>query len=171
MNETLGTIFSRRSIRSFTGEPVAETAIETLLRAAMAAPSAGNQQPWHFVVIRDRAVLDAIPSYHPHSQMCCQAPCAILLCADPALQRYPGFWVQDLSAATENLLLAAHALGLGAVWCGIHPDSDREEAFRRHFSLPSAIIPFALVPVGYPSANPEPADRFRIERVHRERWS
>jgi nitroreductase len=115
----LATILERRSIRRFHQWPVADLDLERLLCAAMAAPSAGNQQPWQFVVIRERVILDAIPAIHPNAAMTLEAPLAILVCGDLAGIRYPDSWVQDCSAAAQNLLLAAPSRGLGAVWCGV----------------------------------------------------
>ena len=168
--EALETIFTRRSIRSFSPQPVSPEQIDTLLRAAMCAPSACNQQPWHFVVITDRAALDAIPTIHPHAGMARQVPLAILVCADPRLETCPGYWPQDCSAATENILLAARALGLGSVWTGVYPGEDRIAAFRSFFGLPDAVVPFSFIPIGVPAEPAHAADRYRAERVHRDRW-
>ena len=168
--EMLDLIHARRSIRAYTPEAVSDDDIAEILDAAMAAPSAGNQQPWHFVVIRDRALLAAVPGFHPHARMAPQAPVAILVCGDPALERHAGYWVQDCSAATENLLLAAAAKGLGAVWCGVHPREERVEGFRRLLGLPAQVVPFAFVPIGHPAESKAPARRFNPERVHRDRW-
>ncbi|WP_300523852.1 nitroreductase family protein, partial [Aminiphilus sp.] len=118
-------ILKRRSIRNYTAEPVTEEQIRALLEAGMSAPSAGNQRPWHFVVITDRAIREEIPRLHPYASMVPRAPVVIAVCADPALERYPGYWPQDCAAATENILLSAEAQGLGAVWLGVHPDEDR----------------------------------------------
>ena len=166
----LDAIHTRRSIRKYTDTPVDEVMIETILRAGMAAPSAGNQQPWHFIVITDRARLEAIPAFHPYAKMVAQAPLAILACGDPDGKKWPTFWVQDLSAATQNMLLAARGLGLGTVWVGIYPEQDRMDGFRRLFGLPDNIHPFSLVPVGWPATPFEALDRFRPELVHRETW-
>lgn len=166
----LETILTRRSIRKFSKRLINEKDIEVLLRAAMAAPSAGNGQPWHFVVITERSLLNSISDLHPHAAMCRQAPAAILVCADPALEKHQGFWVQDLSAATQNILLAAHDLGLGAVWVGIHPRSDRQEAFQQLLKLPAGIIPFALIPFGDPAEKVGPAERYDTSRIHRNAW-
>jgi nitroreductase len=117
--DTLTAIRTRRSIRAYTAEPVSEEMIETLLAAAMQAPSAGNQQPWHFVIIQQRALLDALDEAMPYGKMLHQAALAVVVCAEAALDVRGGYWVQDCSAATQNLLLAAHASGLGAVWLGI----------------------------------------------------
>ena len=168
--ELIEAIHTRRSIRKFLARPVPGEMIETILQAAMAAPSAGNQQPWHFIVITDRAKLDAIPAFHPYSKMVLQAPVAILACGDPDGKKWPTFWDQDLSAATQNMLLAARDLGLGTVWVGIYPEKDRMEGFRKLFAIPENIMPFSLVPIGWPDANFERLERFRPELVRRESW-
>jgi nitroreductase len=167
---SLDTIHARRSIRAYTADPVSDAQIETLLRAAMAAPSAGNQQPWRFIVIRDAAKKQAIADIHPYAKMTASAPVAILICGDPSGGRYPAFWPQDCSAATENLLLAVQATGLGAVWCGIYPNDERVAGFRALFNLPEAVIPFALVPLGVPGEQKPPAERFTADFVHYENW-
>jgi len=168
--ELIDAIHTRRSIRKFLAKPVPEEMITILLKAAMAAPSAGNQQPWHFIVITDRAKLDAIPAFHPYSKMVLQAPAAILVCGDPDGKKWPTFWDQDASAATQNMLLAARDLCLGTVWVGIYPEKDRMEGFRKLFAIPENIYPFALVPVGWPDGQFEAVNRFRPELVRRESW-
>lgn len=168
--ETLQAIKTRRSIRKFLDKPVPSDIVREILEAAMFAPSAGNEQPWQFIVFDDRKFLDEVPRICATASMCRQAPLAILVCADSSLEKYPGFWVEDCSAATENLLLAAHALGLGAVWTGIYPLKDRVEAFRRRLSLPEEITPFALVALGYPNEAPAAPRRYREERVHYSEW-
>lgn len=164
------TIFTRRSIRKYDPRPVSDEDVTALLRAAMAAPSAGNEQPWHFIVIRDRKVLDAIPTFHPYAAMVKQVSVAILICGDLRLEKYKGFWVQDCAAAAQNLLLAATARGLGSVWTALHPMEDRVAGMRKLIGLPEEVIPLALVPIGYPAERPSPADRFLQDRVHRDRW-
>lgn len=168
-------IHTRRSIRSFTADPVSESALTEMLRAAMTAPSAGNGQPWHFVVIDDRAVLDAVPDIHPHAAMCRQAPLAIAVVAELALEKFPGFgyWMLDCSAAIENLMLAARGLGLGTVWCGICPRPDRMKGLAELLKLPAGVEAHGLVVVGHPG--PDAAfrrveDRFKPERIHRNGW-
>ncbi len=168
--DILEAIHTRRSIRKFDGRPVAPELVDRLLEAAMAAPSAGNAQPWHFVVVTDRATLDAVPGYHPYAAMCRQAPLAIVVCADPGLEKYPGFWVQDCSAAVQNLLLAARGLGLGAVWTGLYPDAGRMRGTRALLGIPETVMPLALIPVGHTDQACERKDRFRPERVHDGRW-
>lgn len=168
--DTLDIILTRRSIRSFTPQPVDPQLVDQILQAAMSAPSACNQQPWHFVVITDRKALDAIPAIHPNAGMATHAALAILVCADPLIQTCPGYWPQDCAAATENLLLAAHALGLGAVWTGIYPGEERIAAFRELCGLPSHIVPLCLVPIGYPAEPARREERYKAERVHYDRW-
>ncbi len=163
-------IHTRRSVRAFTAEPVGDSALREMLAAAMQAPSAGNEQPWQFVVIDERRVLDEIPLIAPYAPMCRVAPLAILVCGDMREVRHEGYWVQDCSAATENLLLTAHSLGLGAVWTGVHPNPAREAAFRRLLSLPEEVVPMALVVVGVPAELAPPSARFNAARVHRNRW-
>lgn len=167
---TLEAIRSRRSVRNYLGKPLPPELIEELLRAAMSAPSAGNQQPWQFLVINDRRILDSIIGVNPNARMCKEAQAAILVCGDIAKEKYPGFWVQDCSAATQNILLAAHELGLGAVWTGIHPIPERVDGFRQLFKLPDDIIPLCLVPLGFPTKETTSVDRFQMERVHHNTW-
>ena len=163
-------IYNRRSIRSYTDQPVGQDVIEDLLRAAMAAPSAGNQQPWQFVVIDDRRILDAIPEYHEYSAMLKQAPLAIVVCGDARLAKLEGYWAQDCSAATQNLLLAAHASGLGAVWLGVYPREERVAAVRQVLGIPETVVPLNLISIGHPAEEKEPRTQYDESRVHRERW-
>lgn len=163
-------ILARRSIRRYTDRPVPDQVIKELLEAAMSAPSAKDERPWHFVVVRDRKVLDEIPHHHPYAQMLKQAPVAIVVCADLRLDKCDGFWVQDCSAATENILIAAQAKGLGAVWVGIYPVEDRVRAMRRILGMPEHVVPLALVPVGYPAEHKPPANRYDTARIHYDRW-
>ncbi len=168
--DALQAILSRRSIRAYTRQPVADADVADLLAAAMNAPSAGNEQPWHFIVIRDRQRLAMIPRLHPHSRMVPDASAAILVCGDLNLEQHPGFWVQDCSAATQNILIAAHAKGLGAVWLGIYPRPDRVESFKEAFDLPEHVIPFALIPIGYPAEHKTPNNNYDPARVHFDQW-
>ena len=163
-------ILSRRSIRKYAPQPTPERLLKQLLQAAMAAPSAGNEQPWQFVVIDDRKILDEIPKFHPHSAMLSEAPTAILVCGDLKLEKYKGYWVQDCSAATENLLIAAHALGLGAVWLGIYPIEERVREMRRLLGMPEHVVPFSLVPVGHPAERKAAAERYDESRIRRNKW-
>lgn len=163
-------ILSRRSIRRYTSEPVSDDLVEKLLRAAMSAPSAGNEQPWHFVVIRDRKTMERIQEFHPFARMLREAPVAILVCGDPRLEKYGGFWVQDCSAATENILIAANSMGLGAVWLGLYPIDERVEGMRKLLEIPGHVIPLSLVSVGHPAEKKPQADRYDESRIHTEQW-
>jgi nitroreductase len=164
------TILTRRSIRKYTDQPVPDALVTDLLRAAMAAPSAGNQQPWQFVVVRDRAVLEVIATANPYGGPARDAQVAVIVCGDLEREDRPGFWVQDCAAATQNLLLAAHAAGLGAVWCGTYPREERMAPIAAVLGLPEHVIPFAAVPIGYPAERPAPVDRYDPGRVHLDRW-
>jgi nitroreductase len=168
--DALHAILTRRSIREYTARPVPEEVIEQLLKAAMAAPSARNQQPWQFVVIDDRRVLDAIPKYNPNAAMLAHAPLAIAICGDLRLETSEGYWVQDCSAATQNLLLAAHASGLGAVWTGVYPRKDRVDRTKELLGLPDEVIPLNVIAIGYPAEEKEPSQRYNPTRLHRNRW-
>lgn len=168
--ELFEAIHTRRSIRKFEDAPVSDETVREILEAAMNAPSAGNAQPWHFVVVRDRALREAVPSFSPYAGMVAHAPLGILVCAELPLEKYPGYWVQDCSAATQNLLLAAHGKGLGAVWTGVHPMRDREEGFRKLLGLPETVMPLAFVVLGHPAQESGRRDRFRPERIHADRW-
>lgn len=168
--DALEAILTRRSIRHYTPDGVSEDALETVLRAAMAAPSAKNEQPWHFVVVRERSTLDAIPEFHPYAAMLREANLAVIVCGDLRLEASPGRWAQDCSAAIQNMLLAAHALGLGAVWVAAYPDEERETKLRALLNLPEEVIPLAIVPLGVPGEKKQPADRFDRRRIHLNRW-
>ncbi|MCM2466534.1 nitroreductase family protein [Methanoculleus sp. CWC-02] len=163
-------IITRRSVREYTDRPVARETVEKLLAAAMQAPFSGREQPWHFVVIDDPEILSRIPAVSPYAEVRPPAPAAILVCLDLRIPESPDLRVQGCAAATENLLLAAHALGLGAVWTAVYPDPDLMLGFANLFSLPDGVAGFALVTVGYPAARPPPVDRYREERVHHNGW-
>ena len=163
-------ILGRRSIRKFTGEKIPEEAITRFLEAAMAAPSACNQQPWHFVVVEDKKSFDKIMEIQPYTKMLEKASHAIVVCADPELQTCPGFWVQDITAATENLLLAVHALGYGATWCGIYPNDNPVWGIRELLDLPKHIMPLNVIAIGVPDEEKPPNNRYNPERVHHEKW-
>jgi nitroreductase len=163
-------ILTRRSVRKYTDREVPDTVVTDLLRAAMAAPSAQNQQPWQFVVVRDRGLLESLAAAHPYGGMTRDAQVAIVVCGDLTREKSPGFWVQDCAAATENLLIAANAAGLGAVWTGIYPREERVARVGAILGLPDHIVPLAVVPIGYPAEHPAPVDRFEPGRVHVDRW-
>ena len=166
--EFIETIFARRSIRKYESEPVSEADIKTLLEAAMAAPSASNRKPWRFIVVTERQTLDALAEAHPHGKMLFEATLCISVCGD--LTEMERYWVQDCSAATENLLLAAVGLGLGAVWLGVYPKQDRVAAVRQVLDIPEHITPLNLISIGHPAETKEPRTQYDQTRVHRERW-
>jgi len=168
--ETIECILTRRSIRQYTDKPVADEVVIQLLKAAMAAPSSANEQPWQFVVIRDRQMLNLISTIHTYSYMVSQAALAILVCEDPTFEVNIGRGPLDCSAATVNILLSAHSLGLGAVWVGIYPVGERINKIREVLSIPSHVIPISLVSLGYPGEKLLREDRFKQERVHYDRW-
>lgn len=163
-------IYKRRSIRKFTPEPLSESTIFELIKAGMNAPSAGNQQPWHFIIINERKLLEEITKIHPSSKMLHEAPVAILICGDMSLDKHRGFWVQDCSAATENILLKIVDQGYGGVWLGVYPREDRVEGIRKLLKIPKHIIPFSLIAVGHPGEEKEPKNEFKVERIRYNYW-
>lgn len=168
--DILTAIFTRRSVRHFTQEPVSDSDLETLLRAGMQAPSADNGQPWRFVVIDDRLLMDKIPFIHPWSDMMKEAALGILVCGQVVPGEMGEYWQQDCAAATANILLAAHGIGLGAVWLGIAPDAKRMADFSTLVGLPTDVQPLGLIAVGHPAHTYQPADRYDPAKVHINRW-
>ena len=166
-------IMTRTSIRAFLDKPVSDETVEQLLKAAMAAPSAKNSQPWAFVVIRDRALLEKLGNSLPNAKMTATAPVAVVICGvlDKAL---PGeahdYWIQDCAAATENFLLAVHALGLGAVWTGVHPISERIAILKETLRLPEGVEHFCLIPFGWPACPAAVKDKWDPAAVHTDVW-
>lgn len=163
-------ILERRSVRKYTDQPVSEQDIKDLLTAAMAAPSAGNARPWHFIVINDRQTLEEVPKFHQHATTLKQAPVAILVCADQSLEKFKGYWVQDCAAATENILIAATAKDLGTVWMGIYPTDEYIMKIQELLKIPENITPFSLVAVGHAAEDKEPPIRYDQSRVHHNQW-
>ena len=170
----INNIMTRTSIRQYTDEPVSKADIETMLRAGMAAPTAVNRQPWHFVVINSKEKLAELAGDNPRGGMLKKAPLAIVVCGnmDKALPgQGRGFWVQDCSAATENILLAANAIGLGAVWTGLYPDENRAAAVSKVLKLPETYIPLCTIVIGHPAAQPTPKDKWKPENVSYNEFS
>lgn len=160
-------IMTRTSIRQFKAQPVEQDKVDILLKAAMAAPTALNLQPWHFIVINDKETIALLSGKRPTN-----APLMIAVCGDTdktmlpdGSTKLPDFWVEDVSAATENLLLAAHALGLGAVWTGVYPAMDRTAEVANVLNCPQNIVPLAVVRVGYPDESPEPKNKYKEENI------
>jgi len=172
MNSKLDFIFSRRSIRKYQDQAVSEAMITDLLEAAMAAPSAVAKDPWHFIVVRNRETLGKMAEIMPHNKMLHQAPVAIIVCGDltKAHLQMESYMLQDLSAAVENILLGAKALGLGSCWLGVHPREDRQAGIRQLFALPEQIIPMCGIAIGWPAEEPAARTRYQAERVHQEKW-
>lgn len=168
--DAMEAILSRRSIRRYTDKPVPEEVITELLKAAMSAPSASNEQPWHFVIIDDRHILDEIPTFHPNSHMLKDASLAVAVCGDLNQQMVSGYWVQDCSAATQNILIAANALGLGAVWLGLFPREERAKTAQKLLGLPEHVMPLCFISIGYPAEKKPPSERYDESRVHRNHW-
>lgn len=166
-------IMTRTSVRAYTDQPVSDELLDTVLRAAMAAPTAGNKQPWRFVVIRDPQTKAYISDNFNSMTMVKDAQVAVVVCGD-VNATFDGdgrdYWIQDASAATENLLLAAHACGLGAVWCGVYPLPDRVQQFSELLQLPDSILPLNCIAIGYPSGQTTPKDKWKPEYIHYDTW-
>jgi len=172
VNEKLGFIFERRSIRVYSPGEVDEPTVQDLLAAAMAAPSAAGKNPWHFVVVRKRQTLSCIARVLPNGEMLANAALGIAVCGDleVAHDHQLSYLLQDCAAAIENLLLAAHILGLGACWLGVHPRAERIKSIREILALPTTVIPVACVSVGYPGESKEPRATYNPNCVHSEVW-
>lgn len=166
----LDCIMTRTSVRAYTDRQVPDSVVETLLRAGMAAPTAGNKQPWRFVVVQNRAVLDTLAGVDQYAAFLKMAPLAIVVCGVPA-ETFPDegeeYWVQDCSAASENILLAAHAEGMGAVWCGVYPLTERVEALRKILGLPKELVPLNIISIGYPRVHQQPKDKWDAKKILR----
>lgn len=163
-------LFTRRSIRKYTDQPVSDADVETMLKAAMLAPSAKNERPWAFVVVRDAGLREELSEATPYVKMAAQAPVVIVVCGDLNEDKAGGRWVQDCSAAIENLLIAARGLEIGTVWCALHPDAERVAKVRGILGIPEHVVPLGLVCAGHPAQPFAEASRFMPERIHRERW-
>ncbi len=168
MENPLDIIFARRSIRKYEEKEVSEEKITMLLKAGMAAPSSRDRKPWHFVVVKDKDRLVELSEVHPYADMLPGAECAIAVCGDTRIS--PDYWTQDCSAATENILIAAAGLGLGAVWLGVHPREERESAIKKVLGIPEHIGVLSLISIGYPAETKPPRTQYDPGRVHRERW-
>lgn len=177
----LETIMSRKSVRTYTDQNVTDAQVETMLRAAMAAPTGMNVQPWRFVVVRDQAVKDVLAG--GFNKMIAKAPVVFVVCGETTVLRRPRGeadaepvlvenhnWTADCAAATENLLLAAEALGLGAVWTACYPYDDRMNPAREVLGLPENVTPYCIVPCGYPGGDDQPKDKWKPENIHYDKW-
>ncbi|MDO8897351.1 MAG: nitroreductase family protein, partial [Bacteroidales bacterium] len=167
-NETLKVIHNRKSVRSFTDQAVSKEQIELLLQAGMAAPTAVNRQPWAFYVVTARETLDSLSERLPYAKMLSQAQAAIVVCGDmdkAGNLKDKAYWVQDCSAATQNILLAAESIGLGAVWTAVFPYDDRSKVVIETLKLPANHIPLNVIPIGYPTGEDKPKDKWKPENV------
>ena len=160
-------ITSRRSIRQYTADPVPDEMIQELLTAGMSAPSGGNSRPWHFVVVTAREQLDALAVLKP---VLARAPVAIVVCGDTTLVKHKEAWGINCSLASQNILLTAHAKGLGAVWLGCYPDPDRVARVAETLGLPEHIIPLNMIAIGYPAEQKSTENRYDVSRVHYDKW-
>ena len=168
--DALTAIHTRRSIRQYEDKPIPADLVTEILKAAMLAPSARNQQSWEFIAISDAEIRTKIPKICPFAEMVAAAPLAILVCGNLKVETSQGYWIIDCSAATQNLLLAAHALGLGGVWTGVFPREERMDGLTELLDLPEYILPHSLVVLGYPAEQPEQPDRFNPEKIHHNGW-
>lgn len=171
-NEIIDNIMTRTSIRQFTDQKIPADTLDSILKAGFAAPTAMNKQPWAFVVVTEREMLDSLMAVHPYSRLE-TATAAIVVCGDmqkAAEGDAREYWIQDCSAASENILLAAHAYGLGAVWCGVYPNNEILPHVKRVLSLPEYVIPLNIISLGYPAQSPEPKDKWNPEAVHYQKW-
>lgn len=168
--DTMTSIFERRSIRKYTDQVVTDDMVTQLLQAAMYAPSAGNQQSWEFIVVKSKETLLKITEIHPYSQMLKEVSVAIVVCGNLQKEKFKDYWVQDCSAATQNILLAAHAVGLGTVWLGVYPVADRVNGVKEILNLPEDIMPLSIIPIGFPAEKKVVNDRFNEAYIHHEKW-
>ncbi len=173
-NPAFRNIVERTSVRRYKDQPVSDEIKEALCYAGMSAPSGVNRQPWEFIVVDDKSLLAELAQSLPYAKMAADAPMAIVVCGNRT--RFldgddSTLWEQDLSAASENILLAAHALGLGGVWTCLYPHPDREEATRRVLDIPDDLIPFNLIPIGFPLTDHRPMDKWHPERIHHNKMN
>jgi nitroreductase len=167
MQTVIDGIMSRRSIRQFTGESIKEEDLNTIIKAGMAAPSAKNIQPWDFIIVTDRTILNNLCEALPYAKMLEKAGIAIIVCGDSKEEN----WVVDCAAATENILLAAHALGYGAVWTAVYKYESRIEPVRKECKIPKDMIPLNVIPIGVlVEKNNKPLDKYKESKIHRNVW-
>lgn len=170
----MSNILQRKSVRSFTNQPIEKSKLDTLVRAAMAAPTGKDMRPWKFVVVNDKQAMKSLAAQLPYAKMLAEAQAAIVVCGDMSVVDKDGKpstnWTFDCSAATENLLLQAEAMGLGAVWTGAYPYDERVAAVKVALKLPDNIIPLNVIPIGYPKGNPQPKDKYNADNIHYNLW-
>jgi nitroreductase len=168
--DVLEAIKTRHSIRKYAKTDIPDEDIRKLLEAAMSGPSAMNARPWHFIVVRDRKLLEKIPQASPYAAMAKNAAAVIIVCGDPSLDKAPGFWVLDCSIAAQNILLAAHGLGYGAVWTGAYPMEMQAKNIQKMFNIPQGIHPIALIPIGKPDEKVVRGKEALPARIHQDMW-
>ena len=168
--EILNGILTRRSIRKYTDESIPREKMEEIIRYGMFAPSACNCQPWHFVLLNDRELFMKIEEFQPHTKMLKHAQWGIVVCGDDRLAHTPDYWPVDCAAVTQNILLAAHGMGYGAVWLGIFPRRERVAAMKDLLDLPPHVHAFSIISVGYPDQQVPQPERFQPERIHLNQW-
>ncbi len=168
--DALTVIHSRKSVRTYLDKPVTKEQLETLLRAGMAAPTAADKRPWAFVAVTERAVLDTLQHSSPYTKMLPKAAAAIVVCGDTRKGLKSDVWVQDCSAASENILLAAEAIGLGAVWCGIYLNPEPTAYVKRVLGLPPEVIPLNIISIGWPTGAEKPKNKWDPSNIHWNRW-
>ena len=170
VDDVLTVIHRRKSVRKYLDKPVEREQLITLLKAGMAAPSAADRRPWAFVVVTDKALLDSLATVSPSSKMLANAAAAIVVCGDTRRALNSNVWTQDCSAATQNILLAAEGIGLGAVWCGIYPEYFKYNHIRRIFDIPMEVIPLSLISIGWPTGEEKPKEKYDPSNIHWNAW-
>ena len=172
INEVIKLIMSRKSVRSFLNLPLTKSQLELIIEAGMSAPSANNKQPWSFIAITERELLDQLADKLPYAKMLYEATAAIVVCGIPEKSgdSPEGYWVQDCSAATQNILLAIESMGLGAVWTGVYPRAERVDAVREVLSIPKTVFPLNVIPIGFPKSEGRSKDKFRPENIRWDKW-
>ncbi|HNW16567.1 MAG TPA: nitroreductase family protein [bacterium] len=173
MNETMKTIFARKSVRNYNESTIPKETFELLVKAGMAAPTARDKRPWEFIIITDKAVLKKLSDALPYAKMAEKAGHGIVVAGDMEKQNggvNSPYWIMDCSAAVQNILLAAESLGLGAVWTAVYPNADRIEPVSKILGLPKNIVPLAFIPVGTPTGTDKPKDKFNKDQIHWNKW-
>jgi nitroreductase len=171
-DETLKIIHQRKSVRNFSGEAVTKDSLLTLVKAGMAAPSAVNCQPWEFVVVTERKILDQLADGLPYAKMLYKAGAAIIVCGDPskAHGNMTEYAVIDSTLASENILLAAEAIGLGAIWTAAYPYEERINVVREAVHVPESVIPLNVIPIGHPTGEDKPKEKYDSAKIHWNLW-
>jgi nitroreductase len=173
MNDTLNTIFARKSVRSFKSDAVPDEKLRMLVRAGMAAPTAVDKRPWEFIVVKDRTVLKQLADALPYAKMAEKAAAAIIVAGDVKKQwggMESDYWIMDCSAATQNILLAAESMGLGAVWTAVYPEDSRVRSVRQILGIPSHVVPLNVIPLGIQAGREKPKDKYDPKQIHWNRW-